>query len=104
DKYISNLELMPYHLTGMTLPNTFNPQQLDYITQRFQNNLKFARKYKPRLFIFNGNAWYIPLVKNFLIPHYEKIKITGSLMSTSLKLRVYLPCYLTNFFRGIFGE
>jgi hypothetical protein len=61
DSYISNLELIPYHSAGMTLPSKFNPPQLDYISQRFQNTLRFAKKYKPNLFFFNGNTWYVLL-------------------------------------------
>ena len=62
DRYISNLELIPYRSTGLTLPRDFNSLQLDYISQRLRNNIKFARKHKPSLFIFNGNAWYILLI------------------------------------------
>ena len=76
DTYISNLELIPYHLAGLTLPSNFNSLQLNYISQRLQNNIRFARKYKPRLFIFNGNAWYILLIKHGFIPNYEKVKVT----------------------------
>jgi hypothetical protein len=76
DRYISNLELIPYHSGGMTLPINFNTLQLDYISQRFKNNLRFARTHKPSLIIFNGNVWYILLIKYGFIQNYEKVKVT----------------------------
>jgi hypothetical protein len=58
------------------LPRDFNSLQLDYISQRLRNNIKFARKHKPSLFIFNGNAWYILLIRHGLIQNYEKVEVT----------------------------
>lgn len=40
DRYISNLELIPYHSARLTLPSNFNSIQLEYINQRLQNNLR----------------------------------------------------------------
>ena len=59
DRYISNLELIPYHSSGLTLPSKFDTLQFDYVNQRLQRNIRFARKFKPSLFVFNGNAWYV---------------------------------------------
>jgi hypothetical protein len=76
DRYISNLELIPYHSRGISLPISLNSLQFDCISLRFENNPRFARKHKPSLFIFNGNTWYIILIKHGLIQNNEKIKVT----------------------------
>lgn len=75
DRYISNFVLIPHHSAALTLPSNFNPLQLAYIRQRFQNTLRFPRKNKSSLFIFNGNSWYVLLIKHKFIQNYEKIKI-----------------------------
>ena len=77
DRYISNLELIPYHSSGLTLSSKFDTLQFDYVNQRLQRNIRFARKFKPSLFVFNGNAYtYVILIKHGFIRNYEKVEIT----------------------------
>jgi hypothetical protein len=67
DRYLVNLELIPYHSTGITFTSILSKLQLDYLLSRFQNSIDFIIRYQPKLFIFNGNLWYILLIKNLRI-------------------------------------
>lgn len=88
----------------MTLPANFNPLQLEYINQRFRNNLRFARKHESRLFIFNGNTWYVLLIKHGLIQNYQKVKVTEKFNIYFFEIEGNHRYYLTDSFKGIFGE
>jgi hypothetical protein len=76
DSYLTNLELIPYHSQGITLPNKFTTRQLDYLTSRLTNNLNFITAFKPKLFIFNGSAWHILLIKHDLVKEYQNVPIS----------------------------
>jgi hypothetical protein len=67
DRYLINMELIPYHSTGITFPSYLSKLQLDYLLSRFQNSIDFITRYQPKLFIFNGNLWYILLISNGII-------------------------------------
>jgi hypothetical protein len=43
DRYISNLELIPYYSAGLILSSNFNSLQLNYLSQRLQNNIKLPK-------------------------------------------------------------
>jgi hypothetical protein len=53
DYYLTNLELIPYHSEGITLPSKLSSAQLDYLKFRFRANLDFITKFKPKLLLFN---------------------------------------------------
>ena len=58
DSYLTNLELIPYHSEGITLPSKLSSSQLDYMNIRLKGNLDFITKFNPKLLLFNGNPWY----------------------------------------------
>jgi hypothetical protein len=54
DKYLANIELIPYHSEGISLPSNFSSSQLAYLTERYKARLEFIKRYNPKLIIFNG--------------------------------------------------
>jgi hypothetical protein len=76
DSYLTNLELIPYHSEGITLPSRFSASQLDYLMTRFRNNLDFILKFKPKLLLFNGNVWYVLLIKHNIVNAYKKVQVS----------------------------
>jgi hypothetical protein len=76
-------ELIPYHSRGIAISSKLTNIQLDYLVGRFEESINFIINFKPKLFIFNGNPWYLLLIKNKLISEFEKIPITN-------KFNVYL--------------
>ncbi|MGB9169298.1 MAG: hypothetical protein WCB31_10265 [Nitrososphaeraceae archaeon] len=76
DRYLINMELIPYHSTGITFPAFLSRSQSKYLLPRFQNSLDFIIKFRPKLFIFNGNPWYILLIKNKIIKNFDKVSLT----------------------------
>jgi hypothetical protein len=73
---LTNLELIPYHSRGIVLPNKFSTHQVDYLRSRLTNNLNFITAFKPILFIFNGSAWHILLIKHDLVKEYQKVPVS----------------------------
>ena len=73
DTYLTNIELIPYHSEGISLPSQLSEDQLNYLTTRFKNSMNFIVKHRPKLFIFNGSPWYVLLIKHRLIYYYEKV-------------------------------
>ena len=76
DLYLTNLELIPYHSEGIILPSKPLEMQLNYLKRRFNNNLDFIIQFRPKLFIFNGNIWFILLIKNKFVEKYHKVSIS----------------------------
>jgi hypothetical protein len=93
DSYLINIELIPYHSRGITMPRNLTPAQYSYLNDRFKNSIEFVTQFNPKLFIFNGNPWYILLIYNNLINKYEKVQL-------SRKFSIYfftindIPCVL----------
>lgn len=77
DSYLTNLELIPYHSEGITLPSKLSSSQLDYMKIRLKANLDFITKFKPKLLLFNGNPWYVLLIKHNLVTEYDKIQVSN---------------------------
>ena len=44
DCYFINMELIPYHSTGITFPTFLSNSQLEYLLARFQNSIDFIIK------------------------------------------------------------
>ena len=102
DKYFANIELIPYHSEGISLPSDFSSFQLTYLTERYKNSLEFIRRYNPKLLIFNGNIWRSLLIKNNLVQVDEKVPITQQLNMYFFKLHD-IPCVLFDkFFQRYF--
>jgi hypothetical protein len=76
DSYLTNLELIPYHSEGISLPSRLTSPQLDYLKIRLRDNLNFITKYKPKLLLFNGNPWNILLIKHNLVRKYDKVQVS----------------------------
>jgi hypothetical protein len=76
DSYLTNLQLIPYHSEGLTLPSKLSSPQLDYLKTRLRSNLDFITKFRPRLLLFNGNPWYILLIKHNLVTNYDKVQVS----------------------------
>jgi hypothetical protein len=93
DSYLTNLELIPYHSEGITLPSRLLEPQLDYLKGRFRNNVDFIIRFKPKLFIFNGNIWYILLIKNSLVEKYQKASLSDKFNLYFFEIEG-IPCVL----------
>ena len=57
DQYLCNMELVPYHSEGIVFPTMLDEQQLNYLQNRHNSNIKFIKQFKPKLLIFNGKIW-----------------------------------------------
>jgi hypothetical protein len=102
DKYLANIELIPYHSEGISLPSNFSSVQLAYLIERYKASLEFISRYSPKLLIFNGNIWRSLLVKNNLVQVDEKVPITQQLNMYFFKLHD-IPCVLFDkFFQSHF--
>ena len=75
NKYFANIELIPYHSEGISLPSNFSSIQLAYLTERYKIGLGFIKIYNPKLLIFNGNIGRNLLVKKLLVHVDEKVPI-----------------------------
>lgn len=76
DTYLTNIELIPYHSEGISLPSDLSKPQLKYLKARYKSSLEFITQYNPKLLIFNGKIWYVLLIKNNLIELYERVQIS----------------------------
>ena len=76
EKYITNVELIPYHSRGISLPPILRENQYRYLHERYNESVKFISQYNPRLIIFNGSPWYNLLIKNKIITNIEKVNLT----------------------------
>ncbi len=79
DKYLCNLELIPYHSEGIVFPTILKEQQLEYLQNRYNSNIKFIKQFKPKLLIFNGKIWKTLLINYNLTEQYIEAPITNQL-------------------------
>ena len=93
DRYLINMELIPYHSTGISFPNFLSTSQLEYLLPRFQNSVDFIINYRPKLFIFNGSPWYILLIKNNIIKNFDKVTLTKNFSLYFFNIQGF-PCVL----------
>ncbi|MGA9843220.1 MAG: hypothetical protein WBQ25_12980 [Nitrososphaeraceae archaeon] len=93
DTYLTNVELIPYHSEGISLPSHLSEDQLNYLTTRFKNSVNFIVKHRPKLFVFNGNPWYELLIKHSLIDDHEKVPVTSKFNLYFFKLQD-IPCVI----------
>ncbi|MGI0033252.1 MAG: hypothetical protein ACRD97_08285 [Nitrososphaeraceae archaeon] len=76
DKYLCNLELIPYHSEGISLPSILTAKQFEYLKNRYKSNIEFIEPYNPKLYIFNGRIWKTLLIKPNLIKEYVKVPVS----------------------------
>lgn len=93
NSYLTNMELIPYHSRGIALPIRLNNSQLNYLTERLDENINFIHCFKPKLFIFNGSTWHTLLIRNGIITDFEKISITDKFSLLFFKIKD-VPCVL----------
>jgi hypothetical protein len=60
------------------------------------------KKYKPNFFIFNGNTWYILLLKLGFMWNYEKVKVTEKLNVYFLEIEGIPSVLFDKFFSKAF--
>jgi hypothetical protein len=102
DTYFSNVELIPYHSEGISLPSTLSESQLEYLKTRYKMSVDFITRYNPKLLIFNGKIWHVLLIMNNLIQTYERIEINTKFNIYFYKLND-IPCVLFDrFFQSHF--
>jgi hypothetical protein len=77
DLYLTNLELIPYHSEGISLPAK-KSSQIDYLNYRLRSNLDFIIGYKPKLLLFNGKPYHVLLIEHNLIREYQKVEVKNS--------------------------
>jgi hypothetical protein len=80
DSNLCNIELIPYHSTGLSLPSNLTKPQHDYLMNSFNNSLDFIteRDRKPKLLLFNGNIWNTLLIKHGIVKEYAKDQLLKS--------------------------
>jgi len=92
-----NLNLFPYHSNQTNLPGRFSAGQLSLVMERLDDILEFARTQKPKLCIFNGNAWKILFIEHHLVKKPKKITIINDFCMYFFKYKA-MSCVLFNHF------
>ena len=92
-KHIINIELIPYHSTCFGISNHLTGEQEIYLKGRFESDLNFLKKLKVKLMIFNGNPFYLLLIKNNLIEYDKKINLNKYVNMYLFKVQD-IPCVL----------
>ena len=69
------------------MPSKLADSQLNYLVQRFEENINFIINFKPKLFIFNGSPWHSLLIKDEIITEFEKVPITNKFSLYFLKIK-----------------
>jgi hypothetical protein len=99
---LTNMELIPYHSRGMIISSKLADSQLNYLVRRFKENINFIIKFKPKLFIFNGNPWHSLLIKNEIITEFEKVLITNKFSLYFFKIKDNPAVLFDKFFQRHF--
>lgn len=92
-KHIINIELIPYHSTSFGISSHLTEEQKIYFKLRLEANLNFLKKLKVKLMIFNGNPFYLLLVKNNLIEYDKKVNLNKYVNMYTFKIQG-IPCVL----------
>jgi len=108
DKYLCNLELIPYHSEGITFPTILKEKQLEYLKNRFTINIEFIKDFNPKLLIFNGKIWKTLLINYDLTEHSVRAPITNQFTMYSFELdgipSVLFDRFFQRHFRGITND
>jgi hypothetical protein len=86
DKYLCNLELIPYHSEGIAFPNILNSKQLEYLHNGFTSNIEFIKQFNLKLLIFNGKIWKTLLINYNLVEQHVKRPVTNQFTMYSFEL------------------
>lgn len=102
--YLANMELIPYHSNGISLPRVLSELQLNYLKARFERNLDFITKFRPKLLIFNGRPWYTLLIRHGIIKDFETARVSDRFGLYFFR-RNEIPCVLFDrFFQSHFWK
>ncbi len=108
EKYLCNLELIPYHSEGVAFPTILNEMQLEYLQNRFTSNIEFIKKFNPKLLIFNGKIWKTLLINCKLTEHSINAPIAKEFTMYSFELdgipSVLFDRFFQRHFRGITND
>jgi hypothetical protein len=108
DKYLCNFELIPYHSEGIAFPTILDEKQLEYLQNRFTNNIEFIKEFNPKLLIFNGKIWKTLLTDCKLTEHYIDAPIANQFTMYSFELdgipSVLFDRFFQRHFRGITND
>lgn len=99
---IVNLNLIPYHSKSINLPSKFTESQLQYLKESYFSHIEFAQSIQPRMYIFNGNAWYRLLIENEIVTDFEKVQITPKFNVYFFKIGDTLAILFDKFFTSHF--
>jgi len=94
DNYVTSLNLIPYPSEKFrTNRSTFSLAQLDYLIPRLYKLIKFISDFHPKMFVFNGKAWYVLLIKHGLVKKPKRVPINKKCNLYFFKLQK-IPCIL----------
>lgn len=100
EKYLTNIELVPYHSRGIHITSLLTEYQFRYLNERFKESVNFVIQYRPRHFIFNGNPWHTLLIKNNIITEFERGKLTDKFSLYFFKINDIPSVLFDKFFQG----
>jgi len=92
-KHIINIELIPYHSTCFGISNHLTEQQKFYFKRRFESDLNFLKNLNIKLMLFNGNPFFLLLIKNNLIQYDKKINLNKYVNMYTFRVQD-IPCVL----------
>jgi hypothetical protein len=108
DQYLCNLELIPYHSEVIVFPTILKEQQLEYLQNRHNSNIKFIKQFKPKLLIFNGKIWKTLLINYNLTEQYVKSPTMSQFVMYFFELdgipSVLFDRFFQRHFRGITND
>lgn len=100
EKYLTNIELVPYHSRGISIPSILKEKQLRYLKDRFDESANFIVQFNPKLFIFNGNPWHTLLIKNNIVKEFEQFRLTDKFSLFFFTINDVPSVLLDKFFQG----
>jgi hypothetical protein len=102
DKYLTNVELIPYHSEGIVLPSNLTRDQLKFLKDRYELGIHFISQFNPKIIIFNGKIWDTILIHHKLIENPIKANLTKKFNLYFFELSG-IPCVLFDkFFQSHF--
>lgn len=105
DKYLCNMDLIPYHSEGIVFPTTLNEQQFEFLQNRHNSNIEFIKQFKPKLLIFNGRIWKSLFINYKLTEQHINAPTTNQSTVYSFELEgipsVLFDRFFQRNFRGI---
>jgi hypothetical protein len=103
DKYLCNMDLIPYHSEGIVFPTTLNEQQFEFLQNRHNSNIKFIKQFKPKLLIFNGRIWKSLFINYKLTEQHINAPTTNQFTVYSFEIDGIPSVLFDRFFQRNFG-